>query len=139
MPNVIAKSIPGDVTSLGYEADGDVLIRTVGHAIPGFLAEDKLAARLHRAADEFACLLQPGADDAARAVNLEQELDRLEPPRTHEMFYRGASVGYATSTPSDTAETFRLGTRGCLAPVACAREVDRLTSSQTPEVGVGRR
>ncbi len=91
--------------TLGYEAGGDVLIRTVGHAIPHLLADHELTARLHRAGDEFACVLQPGADGPARATSLEQELDRLEITAPHKAFYRGASVGHATSTPDDTAET----------------------------------
>ena len=48
--------------SLGYEAGGDVLIRTVGQAIPRLLTDHERTARLHRAGDEFACLLQPEAD-----------------------------------------------------------------------------
>jgi diguanylate cyclase (GGDEF)-like protein len=92
-------------SSLGYEAGGDVLIRTVGQAIPRLLAEHELIARVHRAGDEFACLLRPGADGGAEAIGLEQELDRLEVPRTHSTFYGGASVGHATSTPDDTAKT----------------------------------
>ena len=90
---------------LGYEAGGDALIHTVGQAIPRLLGDGELVARVHRAGDEFACLLEPGADAAARAARLEQELDRLELPETLRPFYRGASVGHATSTPEDTTDT----------------------------------
>jgi diguanylate cyclase (GGDEF)-like protein len=90
---------------LGFEDGGDVLIRTVGQAIPQLLADGELAARVHRAGDEFACLLKPGADGPARAADLEQALDRLDLPDSHKPFYRGASVGHASSVPDDTAET----------------------------------
>jgi diguanylate cyclase (GGDEF)-like protein len=87
---------------LGYEAGGDFLIRTVGQAIPGFLEHEELTARLHRAGDEFACVLEPGADAARRAKALERALDELEIPESHRPFYGGASVGYAVSAPADT-------------------------------------
>lgn len=90
---------------LGYKAGGNVLIQTVAHAIQHLLAEDEVAARVHSAGDEFVCLLQPGADGPARAVDLEHELDRLDLPDSHKPFYRGASVGHATSFPDDSAET----------------------------------
>jgi diguanylate cyclase (GGDEF)-like protein len=90
---------------LGYEAGGNVLIRSVAQAIPQLLAEGELVARLHSAGDEFACLLAPGEDGAARAAGLEHALDRLELPDALTPFYRGASVGAAGSTPDDTADT----------------------------------
>ena len=90
---------------LGYEAGGNVLIQAVAQGLQRLLAQDELAARIHSAGDEFACLLQPGADGPKRAAALEQELDRLELPDSHKPFYRGASVGHATSTPTDTTDT----------------------------------
>jgi diguanylate cyclase (GGDEF)-like protein len=90
---------------LGYEAGGNVLIQAVGQGIRGLLAQDELATRIHSAGDEFACLLQPGAHGPTRAAALEQALDKLKLPDSHKPFYRGASVGHATSTPNDTADT----------------------------------
>ena len=90
---------------LGYEAGGDFLIRTVGQAIPTFLYDDEIAARLHRAGDEFACVLRPGSDGHERARALESALDQLELPQTHRPFYGGASVGHATSEQDDTAQS----------------------------------
>lgn len=90
---------------LGYKDGGDVLIQTVGRAIEQLLGDDEMAARVHSAGDEFACLLAPGADGVARAARLEQSLDALELPESVKPFYRGASVGHATSTADDTPET----------------------------------
>jgi diguanylate cyclase (GGDEF)-like protein len=90
---------------LGYEAGGDFLIRTVGQAIPTLLSREDFTARLHRAGDEFACVLETGADGQARAAELESRLDRLEVPETHRDFYGGASVGWAVSQPGDTPST----------------------------------
>ncbi len=88
---------------LGYEAGGDFLIRTVGRAIPIFLHEE-IAARLHRAGDEFACVLRPGSLGLERARPLEHALGQLELPETHRPFYGGASVGYAESGSDDTTD-----------------------------------
>jgi diguanylate cyclase len=87
--------------ALGYEAGGDFLIQTVGRSIPGLLLPGELAARLHRAGDEFACVLHAGEDARARAAELEIRLDRIAVPKTHEPFYGGASVGWATSDPGE--------------------------------------
>jgi diguanylate cyclase (GGDEF)-like protein len=87
--------------ALGYEAGGDFLIRTVGQSIPGLLLPGELAARLHRAGDEFACVLHTGEDGRARAAALENKLDAIAVPKTHEPFYGGASVGWATSRPGE--------------------------------------
>jgi diguanylate cyclase (GGDEF)-like protein len=91
--------------ALGYEGGGDFLIRTVGSALPTLLRPGELAARLHRAGDEFACLLQAGADGGARAAELEQSLDTLPLPDSHTSLYGGASVGHARSTTEDTPAT----------------------------------
>jgi GGDEF domain-containing protein len=89
---------------LGPTEGGDVLIRTVGQAIPSLLHDGELAARLHRAGDEFACLLHPGEDGRSRALALEDGLDRLVLPETHAPLYGGASVGWASSEPGDTPD-----------------------------------
>jgi diguanylate cyclase (GGDEF)-like protein len=89
--------------SLGYDEGGDVLIRTVAHAIPAFLRPGELAARVHRAGDEFACVLESGSDALERARALERALDGLDVPHTLRPYYRGASVGYATSGLDDTS------------------------------------
>jgi diguanylate cyclase (GGDEF)-like protein len=92
---------------LGYQAGGDVLIRTVGTALPQLLEGHEFAARLHTAGDEFACITQ--ASDEARAVEraaqLEHGLASIEVPNTHRGIYRGASVGHATARPDDTPAT----------------------------------
>ena len=89
--------------ALGYDA-GDRLIKHVGHGIVRGLSEAELPARVHRAGDEFACLLLPDADGSARADALEAHLDGLALPEEYRPLYGGASVGWATSEPGDTPE-----------------------------------
>jgi len=89
--------------TLGYDA-GDRLIAHVARGLGRGLAEAELAARVHRAGDEFACLLRPDADGSARAAALESHLDELALPDEYRPLYGGASVGWATSEPGDTPE-----------------------------------
>jgi diguanylate cyclase (GGDEF)-like protein len=93
--------------SLGYGAGGDVLIRQVGRALPGLVADGELAARLHTAGDEFACAIRASSEEEAarRAEELEQELERIDVPASHRGFYRGVSVGYALARAGDTPAT----------------------------------
>jgi diguanylate cyclase (GGDEF)-like protein len=98
--------------ALGYETGGDFLIRTVGQAIPGLLGEDELVARLHRAGDEFACVLRAGEDGQTRAAALEAGLALIPLPDSHKPFYRGASVGWDSSEHGDDAAAL----------IACAAE-----------------
>lgn len=89
---------------LGYQAGGDVLIRTVGTALSGLLEADEFGARLHTAGDEFACIARTSEEEEARerASRLEQGLASIDVPSTHRGLYRGASVGYATPVPGET-------------------------------------
>jgi diguanylate cyclase (GGDEF)-like protein len=88
---------------LGYEAGGDVLISTIGTALPRLLEAHEFGARLHTAGDEFACITE-ATDGRARerAVQLEDGLASIEVPSTHCDLYRGASVGHATARRDDT-------------------------------------
>lgn len=87
-----------------YEAGGDVLIRTVGRALPALVGADAFPSRLHTAGDEFAVLLPAAGAEAAaqRARALEVCLDGLDVPASHRAVYRGASVGWATRTADET-------------------------------------
>jgi diguanylate cyclase (GGDEF)-like protein len=91
--------------AFGYEAGGDVLIRTVGDALGRLTHEPEFPARQHRGGDEFAVIL-PGADAeaaATRAQEIEGLLDSLVVPETHQHVYHGASVGHATRHPGENA------------------------------------
>jgi diguanylate cyclase (GGDEF)-like protein len=89
---------------LGYQAGGDVLIRTVGTALSRLLEAGEFGARLHTAGDEFACITSASDESGAleRASQLEQGLAVIDVPDTHRALYRGASVGHATALPHDT-------------------------------------
>jgi diguanylate cyclase (GGDEF)-like protein len=92
---------------LGYQAGGDVLIRTVGTALPRLLEAHEFGARLHTAGDEFGCITHASDDEdaAERATKIEQGLASIDLPSTHRSLYRGASVGYATALPGETPDS----------------------------------
>jgi diguanylate cyclase (GGDEF)-like protein len=89
---------------LGYQAGGDVLIRTVGTALSRLLEANEFGARLHTAGDEFACIAKASGEERAseRASRLERGLASIDVPSTHRGLYRGASVGHATPLPDET-------------------------------------
>jgi diguanylate cyclase (GGDEF)-like protein len=85
-------------SKFGYEEGGDVLIRAVGEALESLTHPPEFPARPHRGGDEFAVIL-PGVDAraaAARAAEIERQLDALQVPDRHQRLYHGASVGHAT-------------------------------------------
>jgi diguanylate cyclase (GGDEF)-like protein len=87
-----------------YEEGGDVLIESLGLALPNLARDGEYAARMHTAGDEFALLL-PGVDENAgmqRCRELEADLDGLKVPDTHQPYYHGASVGCATREGDET-------------------------------------
>ncbi len=89
---------------VGYES-GDAVIKAVGDALRATTSPDWFPGRL--GGDEFVVVLLDTDSDRARAEaqSLSARLDDLAVPAAAVPHFRGASVGWATSTPHEDNNT----------------------------------
>ena len=86
-------------SQFGYEKGGDVLIRDVGQALKSLTDQpefphDRIAEAM---SSQSSCRVLTPDPGAARAAEIERQLDALQVAATHQHLYHGASVGHAPS------------------------------------------